>query len=49
MVEVAIESLKAVLPEEEILAGSGSYLPTDAETAETAETADGHTAAIAVN
>ena len=49
MVEVAIESLKAVLPEEEILAGSGSYLPADAEPAETAETADGHTAAIAVN
>ena len=26
MVEVAIESLKAVLPEEEILEGSGNYL-----------------------
>ena len=25
MVEVAIESLKAVLPEEEILAGTGEY------------------------
>ena len=31
MVEVAIESLKAVLPEEEILAGSGNYLAQAAE------------------
>lgn len=32
MVEVAIESLKAVLPAEEILAGSGAYLDGAAET-----------------
>jgi uncharacterized protein YqhQ len=31
MVEVAIESLKAVLPEEEILEGSGNYLAQVAE------------------
>lgn len=37
MVEVAIESLKAVLPAEEILPGSGSYLEEDAKADTSAE------------
>ena len=37
MVEVAIESLKAVLPAEEILPGSGSYLEEDAQAAAATE------------
>lgn len=37
MVEVAIESLKAVLPAEEILPGSGSYLEGDAKADTSAE------------
>lgn len=37
MVEVAIESLKAVLPAEEILPGSGSYLTEDAQAAAATE------------
>ena len=37
MVEVAIESLKAVLPAEEILPGSGHYLTEDAQAAATTE------------
>ena len=31
MVEVAIESLKAVLPQEEIVAGTGEYIEVGAE------------------
>ena len=37
MVEVAIESLKAVLPAEEILPGSGNYLEEDAQAAAATE------------
>ena len=37
MVEVAIESLKAVLPAEEILPGSGHYLTEDAQAAAATE------------
>ena len=47
MVEVAIESLKAVLPAEEILPGSGHYLTEDAQaTAATEPPASDHVPAL---